>query len=64
MFFLSLSLLIAFSGQSTTHYCCPLLKTWLSLEGKLEGSDPTVSDEDAPERSLLGCDCEIWAGLF
>jgi hypothetical protein len=53
---LFLSLLIAFSGQSTTHYCFPLLKTWLSLQG----SDLTVSAGDAPEPSLSGCDCVIW----
>jgi hypothetical protein len=53
MFFLSLSLLIAFYGQSTYDSLLLYVTKNLALIRKqaLEGSDPTVSAGDAPEQS-------------
>ena len=54
MFFLSLSLLIVLSGQSTYDSLLLYVTKNLALKFRkqaLEGSDPTVSAGDAPEQS-------------
>ena len=66
MFFLSLSLLIVLSGQSTYDSLLLYVTKNLALIRKqaLEGSDPTVSAGDAPEQSCISLwPSEIFARL-